>query len=306
MEIVLKIIYLPENQGHGNARRISVLHCSNELVALMDADDISLKNRFELQLAKFKSVRKVDVVGGQITEFIDQPENITGKRIVPKRDDEIKSFMKKRCPMNQVSVMFRKSFYDKVGGYIDWFCEEDYYLWIRMAEAGGKFANVPETLVNVRIGNAMSERRGGWKYFFSETKIQKYMLLKRIISFPRFLYNIVLRFGGEILLPNKFRTLLFKVLRSSVKTEKNNLKSKSKINKESECTKKYPPFSVAMCVYGGDNPKWFDTALNSIIQQTVKPNEIVLVVDGKIPKSIQAVIEKYETICKLEGDSAEC
>lgn len=37
-----------------------------------------------------------------------------------------------------------------------------------MALAGCKFANLPDTLVNVRVGKAMYQRRGGWKYFKSE------------------------------------------------------------------------------------------------------------------------------------------
>ena len=63
---------------------------------------------------------------------------------------------------------------------------------------------------------------------------------------------------------------------------------------------KYTPFSVAICVYGKDNPEWFDTALASVINQTVKPSEIVLVVDGSIPDGIQGVIDKYAEIC--DGD----
>ena len=56
------------------------------------------------------------------------------------------------------------------------FCNEDYYLWIRMIIEGNIFVNVPDTLVNVRVGNEMAARRGGWKYFKSEANLQKYML----------------------------------------------------------------------------------------------------------------------------------
>lgn len=294
MSIDLKIIYLEKNQGHGNARRISLKNCSNELVALMDADDISLSNRFEKQLEVFILDKKIDIVGGQITEFIGETSNIIGKRVVPKTDLEIKEYMKKRCPMNQVSVMFKKSFYEKVGGYIDWYCEEDYYLWLRMAEAGGMFANVSDILVNVRIGNEMSSRRGGWKYFLSEAKLQNYMLKKGIISILRYLYNIVIRFGGEVIIPNNIRIKLFKLTRENYK---NDVKEENiEIKKE---TINYPLFSVAMCVYGGDNAEWFDAALESVINQTVKPNEIVLVVDGPISDEIQLVINKYNKMCKV-------
>lgn len=293
MNIDLKVIYLEKNQGHGNARRISLENCSNELVALMDADDISLTNRFENQLNAFTANQNIDIVGGQITEFVDGPNNIVGKRLVPEKDKDIKKYMKKRCPMNQMTVMFKKSFYEKAGGYIDWYCDEDYYLWLRMAEHGGIFANVPEILVNVRIGNEMSARRGGWKYFFSETKLQTYMLKKGIISVPRYIYNVLLRFGGEVVLTNKTRMKFFKFFR--VKSDFNEI-----INdlSQKKIIQNVPSFSVAMCVYGGDNAEWFDTALGSIINQTVKPNEIVLVVDGAIPKDIQCIINKYKKKCK--------
>ena len=193
--IELKVIYLKENQGHGNARRKSISECSNSLVALMDSDDLCKNDRFEKQLNFFlNNNRRLSVVGGLIAEFVDSPSNITGIRFVPKDNDDIKHYMKRRCPMNQVSVMFRKEDVEEAGGYIDWYCEEDYYLWIRMLEKGFLFENIQEVLVDVRTGNEMVSRRGGWKYFISEAKLQTYMLNNRIIGFPRFLYNVVLRF----------------------------------------------------------------------------------------------------------------
>ena len=64
---------------------------------------------------------------------------------------------------------------------------------------------------------------------------------------------------------------------------------------------KYPEFSVAMSVYKNDNAEWFDLALESVINQTVKPSEIVLVVDGAIPQRVCNVIDKYIKICDLDG-----
>ena len=296
MNIKFKAIYLNKNQGHGNARRISVNNCSNELVALMDADDISCPKRFEIQLNKFFQNPEIDIVGGQITEFIDSETNIIGKRTVLENNLEIYQDIKKRCPMNQVTVMFKKSIYNKAGGYIDWFCEEDYYLWLRLAEVSAIFANVPETLVNVRVGNEMSSRRGGFKYFLSELRLQNYMLKKGIISLSRYLYNVILRFGGQVILPNKIRTKLFILMREKL----NFMEIENIPDYNFENCKGYYKFSVAMCVYGGDNPLWFETALKSIIlDQSVKPNELVLVVDGPIPKEIQFVINKYKKMCNL-------
>lgn len=59
------------------------------------------------------------------------------------------------------------------------------------------------------------------------------------------------------------------------------------------------PFSIAMSVYGGDRGEWFDSALQSVTEkQTVKPGEIVLIVDGPAPEEIQTVIDKYSEICQ--------
>lgn len=64
-------------------------------------------------------------------------------------------------------------------------------------------------------------------------------------------------------------------------------------------------FSVAMCVYGGDKAEYFDKALESVYNQTRKPDEVVLTVDGPVPSSIDEVITKYQekeglTVCRLE------
>ncbi len=205
-----RTIRLEKNVGHGNARRIGLEACKNELVAIMDADDISEKNRFELEIAKFEEIEDLAIVGGNISEFIDTPDNIVGKRNLPTEDEDIKVYLKKRCPMNLVTVMFKKSMINAVGGFIDWYCEEDYYLWIRMSMANMKFANINESIVKVRVGREMYRRRGGWRYFKSEAKLQKYMLKNKIIGFSTYFSNCAKRFIVQVLLPNRLRGWIFK------------------------------------------------------------------------------------------------
>ncbi len=52
-------------------------------------------------------------------------------------------------------------------------------------------------------------------------------------------------------------------------------------------------YSVLMTVYTKDNPEFFSLALESIVCQTYKPDEIVLVKDGIINDSLQRIIDKY-------------
>lgn len=208
-QIQFQVVYLEKNLGHGEARRICFEHCSCDLIALMDADDLSVPDRFEKQLAVFEKNPDLSIVGGSIHEFIGTPDNCVGKRIVPEIDTEIKAYMKKRCPMNQMTVMFRKEAVQKAGGYLDWYCDEDYFLWIRMALSGCQFANAPENLVNVRVGEEMYSRRGGWKYFCSEAKLQGFMLERGMIGIPRYILNVAQRLVLQVLMPNKLRGFIF-------------------------------------------------------------------------------------------------
>ena len=207
---LFKVVRFAENQGHGNARRRGLECCENNIVALMDADDISAPDRFEKQIGYFKKDPELSIVGGNITEFIDTPDNIIGRRTVPQADADIKKYLKKRCPFNQMTVMFKKSDVEKVGGYLDWYCDEDYYLWIRMFLANMKFANLADNLVNARVGRDMYQRRGGIKYFKSEARLQKYMLKNKVIGFGTYLMNVSKRLVLQVLMPNKIRGYLFK------------------------------------------------------------------------------------------------
>ncbi len=205
-----KVVRLSDNVGHGEARRIGLENCTNDLIALMDADDISISDRFEKQIKCFEKDEKVSIVGGNIKEFIRSVDNIVGVREVPQNDIEIKQYLKKRCPFNQMTVMFKRSDVNKAGGYKDWYHNEDYYLWIRMFQSGFTFMNLEDSLVLVRVGKEMYSRRGGWKYFKSEAKLQKYMFSSGIINFATFAKNVLIRLILQVLMPNRLRGFIFK------------------------------------------------------------------------------------------------
>ena len=209
---IFNVIRLEKNGGLGNALKIAVENTKYELIARMDSDDVSVSTRFEEQLRFFDMYPQIDIVGGNITEFIGEESNIVGTRIVPKSNEDIREYMKVRCAMNHVSVMYKKTAVQSAGGYQDWFCNEDYFLWIRMWLKGAVFANTGTTLVNVRVGEDMYSRRGGIKYCKSELKLQTYMLKKKLIEKHTFLFNCAKRIIVQILMPNKIRGWVFRAL----------------------------------------------------------------------------------------------
>lgn len=209
---VFNIIRLKQNGGLGKALKLGVEKAKNDIVARMDSDDICLQNRFELQLQYLKQHPEVDILGGQISEFIGTPENIIGKRVVPCTNSDICDFMKSRCAFNHMTVMFHKEAVLKVGNYQDWFWNEDYFLWIRMMIAKCQFANLPDVLVNVRSGADQYARRGGRKYYESEKGIKKFQLDSNLITKMEYHYFVAQRYIIQILMPNWLRGLVFRTL----------------------------------------------------------------------------------------------
>lgn len=201
-----------QNNGLGLAHAQAVSHALHNWIAIMDADDISMPNRFEKQLSYITENPEVSVVGGQIEEFIGSTDNIIGKRVVPETNEEIKRYLKKRCPMNHMSIMAKKANILTAGNYQDWHYNEDYFLYCRMLLNGAVFHNLPDTLVYVRVGEEMYKRRGGWKYFKSEAKLQRWMLNHKIIVLPRYILNVGIRLCVQVLMPNWLRGFVFQKL----------------------------------------------------------------------------------------------
>ena len=207
---VLNIIKLEKNGGLGNALKLGVENAKYDICARMDSDDICASDRFEKQLAYLEAHPECDIVGGQITEFIDTPDNIVGKREVPCDNEAIYHYMRSRCALNHPTVMFKKKAVLNAGNYMDWFWNEDYYMWIRMMEQGCVFANLPDVLVNMRSGLDQYGRRGGKKYFDSEIGIKKLMLEKGMITRQEYVVNYIQRFIIQLMLPNSVRGWVFR------------------------------------------------------------------------------------------------
>ena len=167
----VNISWFSENRGLAIVLNDLLELCINngfEYIARMDADDISMPNRFELQMKYLSDHPNIDVVGGAIEE-IDEDGNLRGKIIVyPESPDECREFFSKRNPHAHPAVLFRKTFFDKLNGKKyrpEYRQNQDTMLWYDGMMAGTQHANIPEIVLNFRITNAMfKKRRNGWAF----------------------------------------------------------------------------------------------------------------------------------------------
>lgn len=208
---IIKVIQLPQNQGLGKALNEGLKHCSHELVARMDTDDIAKPNRFERQMQVFEEHPEVDIVSAWIEEFEDEVDNVVSIRKLPETHAELYSYAKLRCPINHPVAMFKKSAVLAAGSYQHFPLFEDYYLWVRMLMNGAKFYNIQESLLYFRFSPDMFKRRGGWKYAKDELRFQKMLYERGFISRKEFVKNSFIRFTARVI-PNKLRAWVYKKL----------------------------------------------------------------------------------------------
>lgn len=138
-----------------------------EFVARMDADDISMPNRIEKQMAFLQANPDIDVVGGAIEE-IDENSNSRGKTIVyPKGPKECYEFFSRRNPHAHPAVLFRKSFFEKAGCKYrpEYRQNQDTMLWLDGMSKGTKHANLQDVVLRFRFTNSLfKKRRNGWVF----------------------------------------------------------------------------------------------------------------------------------------------
>jgi glycosyltransferase involved in cell wall biosynthesis len=191
-EEIVKYYPQKENRGLGEALRIGSEKCIGDYILRMDSDDVSDPRRFDKQIAYVESHPEIDVLGTDIAEFNQSPDEQNMRvRACPARHNDIVQMGKKRNPMNHVSVCMKKSSLIKAGGYQTLLLLEDYYLWLRMIVAGCKLANINESLVYVRVGNGFDSKRGSQERITGWKVLQDFMVEHKLITKMKAQMNMI-------------------------------------------------------------------------------------------------------------------
>lgn len=200
--VPVTIVALDHNIGLGRALDAGLAACANEVVARMDSDDVSLPERFTVQIPLL--AEGYDLVGSALLEFTEHEEDIVGRRTPPLAQEEIRTWSRFHDPFNHPTVVYRRSMVQAAGGYRDLPLMEDYWLFARMIEAGARVANVAEPLVKYRVGAGAYARRGGWQLLRSEVELQRQFRASGFTTRAQYLRNLAVR-GGYRLVPEGVR-----------------------------------------------------------------------------------------------------
>lgn len=170
---IFHVVRLNQNVGLGKALDKGLVECRNDLIARMDADDISKPERCEKLLQLFKDNKHLSLAGTNIDEFYDDPENIVSSRVVPSDYESICKFMRRRSPFNHPTVMFRKCEVLRVGGYGNMRRKQDLDLFARMLNQNCYALNIDESLLLFRSNANNYQRRKSWEYCKSYIEVEK-------------------------------------------------------------------------------------------------------------------------------------
>ena len=202
-------VVMAENMGLGPALDAGLGACSHETVARMDADDVSVPERFEKQLPLIED--GADIVGAGLMEFGESTDDVVGRRTPPTDPDEIRRVIGFRDPFNHPTIVYRKSAVFAAGGYQDMALMEDYLLFARMVRNGARPANVADPLVYYRVGAGAYARRGGRQLLRSELALQRRFLELGITTRTQYVRNVTIR-GGYRLVPESLRKAAYRRL----------------------------------------------------------------------------------------------
>lgn len=186
---VFTIITLEENKGLANALNAGLKECRNELVARMDSDDVSVKERCALSLAEFEKDTDLGLLGTGMYTFVGSPDNVIGERYQPADFNKIKKALRRNDPFFHPTVMYKKSLVLASGGYAaELRRRQDYDLFSKMVNDGVKATNIEKPLLYFRTTDDYYLRNKNKESCVNRIIVQKRIYRRKECSFFDYLY----------------------------------------------------------------------------------------------------------------------
>ncbi|MBU3616666.1 glycosyltransferase family 2 protein [Polynucleobacter sp. JS-Polo-80-F4] len=145
----IRVINLAENQGLVNARNRLVEGAKGRYIAFLDADDIAMPSRLEEQV-NYLDGDEADLCG---SAYYSLYEGLGRTKSSKERytDADIRALITISSPLCNPTVMGKAEIFKKFPYRVGKDYAEDYSLWVELALAGYRFANLKAKLITYRI-----------------------------------------------------------------------------------------------------------------------------------------------------------
>lgn len=144
----LRVVRHPKNLGIGLTRELGLGMLRGRYLALLDADDIAVRGRFEAQVGCMEQASGPDILGGAVEQFGDR----TGIVQCATGDEDIRTTLLFNSALFNPAVCMRLASVRAAGLHYsaeaDAAC--DYMLWAEALRAGLRFANLAQVVTRYR------------------------------------------------------------------------------------------------------------------------------------------------------------
>ena len=166
----LVILKNRENLGLTKSLNLGLLVVKGTYIARMDSDDISMPDRFKMQIEYLETHPDVAVVGGSLQEFNAECDCLNIRRY-PQNNKDIVNYIYKASPCAHPTVMMRKTIFDNGLKYNERYrTSQDVALWFDVLCAGYQINNIEDVVVKFRLDGDVFNRRSR-SYAMNEFRI---------------------------------------------------------------------------------------------------------------------------------------
>jgi glycosyltransferase involved in cell wall biosynthesis len=149
----IQVMRMGVNSGQGAARNHALEQCETRYVAVIDADDVSHRDRLAGQVEFFEANPRVGVVGTQFTYLGADGRTGFGSPLPLTHREIYNNLLHGRHAISNGSVCFRTALLKECGGYGRSRCGEDWDIFLRLGERQ-LLANLQETYHYYRVHRA--------------------------------------------------------------------------------------------------------------------------------------------------------
>jgi glycosyltransferase involved in cell wall biosynthesis len=211
----IKVLRNTSKRNIAHVLNLGIDAARSNIIARMDADDIAVSRRLELQYKSLNMSPHIAVVGADVL-IIDAVGNKIAMRKYPETSKDLKKCLFRYSPFAHPVVMFRKNMFEEVGKYNPKYSPtEDLDLWFRLGKKY-EFSSVPQPLLLYRVYEKSSSHKilKNLETLVFQIRLNAMKNHGYRPSIYDALYN-VLQFSTVWIMPVKVRIALYNKLRNN-------------------------------------------------------------------------------------------
>jgi glycosyltransferase involved in cell wall biosynthesis len=207
----LVLLQNKKNMGLANSLNKALRLSRGDFIARMDADDISLPKRLEIQLNFMTKNPNIDLCGTWVDKINAEGEKV-GETKYPQKDKSIKKLLAWKPSIVHPTFFAKVKFFKQLGNYDPRFDYAEEYELLMRAGDRFKMANIPQKLLKWRLWDKRRSRLSWEKMEKVDFEIKR-LAYKRGDFGKHYIIVLGAKYFIAYILPYNLKLRIFNVLK---------------------------------------------------------------------------------------------